>query len=289
MKSAIQKELRILVKARDEVQALRKRFDNRMGKKADGTDQNVDAEARAIESLEVVEVLNNISENTRDQERKIEKTLAKTLKSVPVYTEWIKKQKGVGPVSAGWILAEFDIHIADTVSKLWQYAGVNPGLVPGKKSIKKKDYKPAMGKIIQESEFKGETQCIVLTDEFVRGDRLTPGFVSPFNKRLKTALMGVLASSFIKARAPYRTNFYDPYKERLKNEESPICNPDEKRVRKDDGKQWKDVSDGHRDMAARRYMIKMFLKDLYVAWRQIEGLSVRSSYAEEYLGKRHAA
>jgi hypothetical protein len=35
-------------------------------------------------------------------------------------------------------------------------------------------------------------------------------------------------------------------------------------------------------------MLKMFLKDLYVAWRKIEGLEVREPYAAEYLGKRHA-
>jgi hypothetical protein len=34
-------------------------------------------------------------------------------------------------------------------------------------------------------------------------------------------------------------------------------------------------------------MIKMFVKDLYVAWRTIEGLEVRKPYQEEYLGKVH--
>ena len=52
-------------------------------------------------------------------------------------------------------------------------------------------------------------------------------------------------------------------------------------------KSWKDETKGHRDNAARRYMIKMFLKDLYVVWRTVEGLPVRAPYQEEYLGHKH--
>ena len=50
---------------------------------------------------------------------------------------------------------------------------------------------------------------------------------------------------------------------------------------------WKDVSKGHRDRAALRYMMKRFICDLYAVWREMEGLSVRPPYEEEYLGKIH--
>jgi len=36
-------------------------------------------------------------------------------------------------------------------------------------------------------------------------------------------------------------------------------------------------------------MVKMFLKDLYVAWRELEGLEIRRPYEEEYLGRVHHA
>jgi hypothetical protein len=36
-------------------------------------------------------------------------------------------------------------------------------------------------------------------------------------------------------------------------------------------------------------MVKMFIKDLYAVWRPLHGLDVRVPYAEEYLGKKHAA
>lgn len=51
---------------------------------------------------------------------------------------------------------------------------------------------------------------------------------------------------------------------------------------------WKETTPGHRHKAATRKMIKMFLKDLYVAWRTVEHLPVRKPYEEEYLGRKHA-
>lgn len=43
-------------------------------------------------------------------------------------------------------------------------------------------------------------------------------------------------------------------------------------------------NDGHIDMMARRYAIKIFLRDLWLVWRRLEGLSVTEPYVVEYLG-----
>jgi len=51
---------------------------------------------------------------------------------------------------------------------------------------------------------------------------------------------------------------------------------------------WKDCTPGHKNQAAIRYMMKMFLRDLYVAWREIEGLPVRPPYEDDYLGRKHS-
>ena len=122
------------------------------------------------------------------------------------------------------------------------------------------------------------------SDQMVRGDRLSPGHVAPFNKRLRTAMVGVLADGFIKAQSSYALEYYYPYKERLSHEENIPTTADAEK-----GKPWKDDSKGHRDRAAKRYMIKMFLKDLYVAWRTLEGLPVREPYQNQYLGHKHAS
>ena len=37
---------------------------------------------------------------------------------------------------------------------------------------------------------------------------------------------------------------------------------------------------------ATRYAVKMFLRDLWVAWRQLEGLPVSEPYEVAFLGRR---
>lgn len=270
------KALRILVKAREDFQAMRKRMDNRIGRKADGTDQDVDERTFIAEDLESFV---DIADEARNQEKEIQKKLNKVLKRFDIYNEWLVDVKGVGTISAAHIIGEFDIYKGKTVSKLWQYAGLNPSKIRGKKRVNTKNpetYEPRnnVWKVLR----RYEESVLVLTDERIRGDQLTKGFVSPYNKGLKTALMGVLASGFIKAQAPYALDYYYPYKERLEQREDKVMHNGEKTP-------WKDVSKGHRDMAAKRYMIKMFLKDLYAVWRGLEGLDVREPYKEQYLYK----
>ena len=285
MKTQDQIALRMYVRAREDFQAMRKRMDNRLGRKADGSSQKVQ-DKRSF-ALEDVENFDTVSKEAKEQEQAIVKMLRKILKRFPVYNQWLKNVKGVGEIAAGWILGEFDIEIATAVSKLWQYAGLNPGMVRGKKRVSKSEYKKSMGEIVVElpnPKSKG-VDYIVLTDTMIRGDRPTEGFLLPYNKNLRVHLIGVMAPGFIKAQNHYALEFYYPYKARLENETNIIQN--EGKSRKDDGKVWKDVSKGHRNNAAIRYMVKCFLKDLYVAWREVEGLPVRVPYEEEYLGKKH--
>jgi len=111
-------------------------------------------------------------------------------------------------------------------------------------------------------------------------DRKIKGQKCPYNQFLRAKLCGVLGSSFLKCSSPYREH-YDNLKHRLESSEWGMAskNPtDPKRPRA-----------GHQHKAATRYMIKMFLRDLYIAWRTLEGLEVRPPYQEEYLGHKHAS
>ena len=208
------------------------------------------------------------------------------MKKFPIYNEFLANVKGIGEISAGWILGSFDIEKATTVSKMWQYAGYNPALIKGKKRIAKKSYKPEMGEII--SEIKNirtnEKDYIIQTNSLIRGDRATEGFILPFNQELRTKLF-VMGGGFIKAKNHYAAEFYYPCKKRLENSENVIVN--EGKTRKGDGETWSEASKLRRHLASIRWMNKHFLKDLYSAWREIEGLPVRMPYAEEYLGKVH--
>jgi hypothetical protein len=97
----------------------------------------------------------------------------------------------------------------------------------------------------------------------------TKGQKLPFNRWLKTKMVGVAATNLLRSGSPYR-KFYDDYKHRI------TC-------------AGRGVSDGHRHRMALRYMIKMFLLDVWREWRAAEGLDVRAPYQEEYLGHKHAS
>lgn len=275
--------LRLLVRAREDFQAQRKRMDNRLGVKADGTDQNITERQIRVDDMAQ---LSGISTSAREQEQLIEKILKQMLKRFPVWTNYLEAVKGVGTISAAIIISEIDIHKATTVSKIWQYAGLNPSTVCGHKRVATEHpakYKPESGEVVR----RGEDFVIVRTNHQIKADRLTEGFISPFNKRLRVALCGVLADSFIKSQAPYALEHYYPYKKRLEQSEN-ITNEISKGGKVAQVK-WKDAKPIHRDRAAKRKMIKMFLADLYAAWREIEGLEVRAPYQEQYLGHKHAA
>lgn len=279
MKTQIQQEIRTLVRCREDMQLARIRVDNRIGRKADGSEQNIDG--RTLDKIGSM-LQASWADNTRIVEEAIVKELKKKLKQLPIWTNWLDHVKGVGEVAAGWLVGEFDIEKATTVSKLWQYAGLNPGMVRGVKSVSKKEYKPKMGTIIGELPplRDGSKRVRVLTDTMVRGDKMTKDFLSPFNKNLRTALCGVMADNFIKCQNSYAMEFYYPCKARLEQSTGKVLHFKKECV-------WKDVSKGHRDRAAKRFMVKKFLADLYEHWREAEGLPVRKPYAEEYLGRKH--
>lgn len=259
---------RLLVRSRQDFQFIRTALDNRIGRKADKTDQGVTERAFDKEDLQSFA---QVADAAKAQEAEIEKRLKQVLKRFPIYTDWLKSVKGVGPIAAATIVANIDIHEATTVSKIWQYCGLNPGMVRGKKR-----------KELADGNFD-----LVATDTMIRGDKMTAGFVSPFNKSLRTALVGVLADGFIKSQAPYALDYYYPYKERLAQSETKVSEISKAGAKPKDIA-WKDAKLGHRDRAAKRYMIKHFLRDLYVQWRTMEGLTVREPYQQAYLGHKHA-
>ena len=199
--------------------------------------------------------------------------------------DWLNDAKGCGPAMSGVILSEIqDPAKFDTVSKLWAYCGLH--VIDGRAARRK------------------------------RGEKAN------WNGFLKTKLVGVLGPSFLKCNSPYRTDYYDPYKNRLLNRSCSMTPEDHnKRFSReglDDhgtpaGQMSSDNQDnaashesgdaqsstapqkllangctlGHMHNKATRYMVKMFLRDLYVEWRALRGLETRPPYAEEYLEKVH--
>ena len=262
MKQEERQKLRALVRTMYDYQDMRLRTAGRLRLKADDTAQDEENMEEAVFSEKDYPAIASVKFDTQAIEKRLAKEIEKEVKALPIWKAFFDGVKGCGPLMAAACLAEFDIERATTVSKMWQFSGLNPGMVRGKKR----------------KQGKGKDFEIIVTDEMVRGDRRTPGFVSPFNGWLRTKLVGVLASCMIKAQSSYALDFYYPYKARLEQSEVKASSGE---------KSWSEESKGHRDNAAKRYMIKMFVKDLYVAWRTIEGLEVRKPYQEEYLGHIH--
>lgn len=187
-----------------------------------------------------------------------EKAIMAELENERIWTEYLKDVRGVGPLMAGVILSEYDINKAAMVSQMWSYAGLDVVLSEDEN-----------GNIIGEARSKKKHHLVKKTYTNRDGEIVETVGIS-FNPFLRTKLLGVLAPVFLKLGGKYKT-IYDGHKNRLQNTPRHADKPKL-----------------HIHNMAMRYMIKIFVQDLYVAWRTIEGLPVRAPYAEEKLGIVHS-
>ena len=166
---------------------------------------------------------------------------------------------------------------------------------------------------------------IILLDAPTQGQRPRKGQLTGYNTWFRAKLLGVLGPSLLKVGGPYAVE-YNNYKDRLWSEVEQMASPEAKlafqafRSLKEEAiavlaeqkaasaratnlKHGADAarkrgfkltanltrwgSPDHIHKASIRYMVKAFLRDLYVAWRSIEGLSVRAPYHEAVLGHVH--
>jgi len=253
MEDKIRNSIKILTRTYYDYQRERISLDGRMGQKKDGS---LKSKAPPRDDTILVELYKRRKE-VIGMEQAIEKQISKEVHEHPLWEVFLKHVKGCGEMMAAVLISEIDIRIATTVSKLWQFGGLNPSLVYGKKV---------------------KNGRIVVTRDKIPGDRKTKGYLCPYNQFLKAKLLGVLGSGFLKKNSDYRV-YYDNMRKRLEAKDwgKPSKNP----TKKDNPKAL------HQHNAANRYTVKMFLKDLYVAWRTLEGLTVRKTYQEEYLGYSH--
>ena len=176
-------------------------------------------------------------------------TLAKYVEATPLWNEFLVDVRGIGPAMTGVLLSEVSIEKCTYASTLWKYAG-----------------------LAVEADGQGQSrkEAHLVDREYIAKDGSVKTRKSiTFNPFLKTKLVGVLGPSFLKQPADkckYR-KLYDDYKHRLQQR------PD-----------WQDKTDGHRHNAAVRYAVKMFLLDLWVVWRKLEGLPTPDPYHVAKLG-----
>lgn len=181
-----------------------------------------------------------------DEEARLAAAVEKEVKKHPLWNAFLKHVRGVGPLMAGVLITTLDPAKAPHPSSFWYVAGLD---------------------VAPDGRGRGRYKEHLVLREYVdrKGQKNTKLSLT-FNPWLKSKLMGVLAEVFIKSKSQYKT-VYDNYKHRL------LTHPDHKDKRR-----------AHIDMMARRYMVKIFLKDLWLVWRQIEGLPIKPPYCVEKMG-----
>jgi len=275
----------------------------------------------------VPRIYEDMIEQLKQMEKTLVKEAKQYLKHYPVWNTWLKHIKGLGPTLAAQLLGMIeDIRRFDNPSKLWKYCGLavsnsrKAEVIIGdimfvskytgsygnrfKVQLKRSKFNDPEVKVKEDTVIvylaKNTTQqevvdlinseqslsmpvyCDLLGNGLKpaepselyqleggqdgHADRPQKGQKLGYNPRLK-ALLYNIGTSFIKTKSPYR-EIYDQTKARYEQ-----ARPDWSRNRI--------------HLAAMRKMEKVFLANLWEAWREAEGLPVRiQEYPFDYL--RHS-
>lgn len=243
------------------------------------------------------------------QEKRQFKGLTTELKKIPVYNEFLLDVPGCGPALSACLLAWLNPRRARHVSSFWRFAGLDLADDGTGRSNRKTHNEEAWTKTVNPDGTYSVTKVARKTHD-------------PF---LKAKVVGVGGETFLKAgvrwvpaddalfentpdqfrrvipqddgppvkkvavfKGKYALMYYD-YKHRKTHSREltkvwrrggPDGNGYYKEV------MWCETTDSHRHRAAVRFMMKAFLADLWVKWRELEGLPVSKPYAEEFLGRR---
>lgn len=247
------------------------------------------------------------------------KAVQSILPEFEIYRSFLKDVPGVGRAMAGVMICEIDISRCKYASSLWKYAGLDvaqswcldrtepanmlklakthlplsfpDGLKAANCTVSENGQSLAVANkgfvahyVVRSDGRSARTEHQIdreYTD--VRGQTKTKKSIT-YNPFLKAKLAGVLADCMLRAPRGYKEFYYD-YKHRMENHRRYGTHNDKKKGI--DGRII--TSKGRRNNMARRYMVKMFLVDLYRHWRRIEGLPVHGPYSEAKLEIRHSA
>ena len=218
--------------------------------------------------------------------------LETVLELIPIYTEYLRDQIGIGPAMASVLISYFDPHKAERISDFWAYAGLD--VAPdGRGRSRRAEH-------LIDREYKKRDGTMGIRKSVT------------YNPWLKSRLLGALAISFLRTpNCPWH-EYYTNYKRRLETDPArfKITSVQYKKAYRQltegndeyigsyavpgiDGCVVRDITKLwpplrlHR--AAMRYMVKAFLIELWVKWRGLEGLEITPTYYEAKMGGRHVA
>ena len=204
------------------------------------------------------------------QEGKQFRQMQSTLDVIPIYQAFLQHERGIGPAMAAVLITYFDPAKARHVSSFWKYAGLDVAPDGAARSRRKEH-------LIDRT---------YTTRNGVEATRLS----TTYNPWLRMKLLGGLAPSFLRSASPRRA-LYDNYRNRITTDMNrhKVTVVEWKRAFRA-GEDVKNLwPPGRIHKAALRYMIKIFLVDLWTKWREIEGLPVSPTYNEARRGYAHGS
>jgi len=229
-----------------------------------------------------------------------------------IYDKFLELIPGCGPKLSGMLIAEVNPYRAPNISSVWRFFGLDVASTGRGRGVRKDQHELRWMRIRKGEDDYEMKQVELRTYDAKRKSKLVAtgmesimkqGFnwatctkeeydnYVPHLRRVKKPdkEAAKLAKETGETPPPvYQVSLtecpyclaYFGYRHRLQNSEN-LTN-----AAKTGKIAWKDTSDMHRHQAARRYMAKMFLKDLWICWRMIEGLPLTESYEVAKLGHR---
>lgn len=218
------------------------------------------------------------------------KCLEKIIKEHPMWDRFFANVKGCGTLMAAVCIAYFDVHRARHASSFWKYAGLD--VVPTKTVLG-----PNGELRILEGEGRGTKHAKDNLVDYVDKDGNIKQKASlGYNPLLKSKLCGVLADCMIKAglRAE-KDKDGNPVVDKDGNKVYVIPTEEENKYvrgyinylnRLNQRTDIKNPTPMHKMNMAKRYMIKLFVEDLWLSWRELEGYEPTLSYREAMLHQK---
>ena len=206
--------------------------------------------------------------NLEEEEANLLTVIGNFVQKHYLWTDFLSDIYGCGVLMAAVILTEFNVHEAPHVSCFWAYAGLDVTKDPETGLMVGRSRKKSLMKTMRYINADGEEE-----------ERKTLGY----NPMLKTKLIGVLAQKMIffkkKAQEHLKEGQTDYYGEYVRYKE---------RKTKENELKGLGRTKAHINNMAIRYMVKLFLKDLYLFWREREGYELEPDYAEaKIFGRPH--
>lgn len=172
--------------------------------------------------------------------------------------QWARAQKGIGPVISAGLIANIDIHKAQTVSQIWRFAGLDP-TVKWEKG-QKRPWNPSL-----------KTLCWKIGESFVKVSGHEDAFYGQLYAKTKARMVeeneaGAYADA---AAAALVAKKWKADTDARKHYEAGRLPP------------------AHVHARAKRWVVKMFLSHLHLRWRELEGLPVREPYPIAHQGHAH--